>query len=49
MSFVRVARLSVVAAAVLSAVVVANASAAAPEFGRCLKAPIVSKKHYGKV
>jgi hypothetical protein len=48
MSCVRVERLSVVAVAVLSAVVVANASAAAPEFGRCLKAPVVSKKHTGK-
>ncbi len=48
MSFVKVARLSVVAAAVLSAVVVANASAAAPEFGRCLKAAKVSKKFTGK-
>ena len=47
MSFVKVARLSVVAAAVLSAVVVANASAAAPEFGRCLKAAKVNKKLTG--
>jgi hypothetical protein len=48
MSFVKVARLSVVAAAVLSTVVVTNASAAAPEFGRCLKAATVKKVFTGR-
>jgi hypothetical protein len=47
MSCVRITQLSVVAATAMSIVAVANASAAPPEFGRCLKATKVGKSFTG--